>query len=69
MRRVRSVGIASQPMEDTAATAVFDYAALLAARRRLERTIVTAVVSGSSPSCPLIILRVCTHSVCVQLYT
>ena len=69
MRRVRSVGIVSLLVEDTAATAVFDYAALLAERRRLGRTTATAVGSLSSPNGPAITSRVFTHSVYVQLYT
>jgi len=52
-----------------AASAVFDYAALLAARRRLARTTVTVVVSLSSRNRRVIISRVCTLSDRVQLYT
>ena len=69
LKRVRSVGIVSQRVGNTAASAVFDYAALLAERRRLGRTTATAVGSLSSPNGPAITSRVFTHSVYVQLYT
>jgi len=69
MRRVRSVGIVSQLVGSIVASAVFDYAALLAARSLLERTTATVVVNPSSRNGPAITSRVCTHSVYVQLYT
>ncbi len=69
MKRVLSAGTASQQVGSTAAIAVFDYAALLAERRRLGRTTATAVGSLSSPNGPAITSHVFTHSVYVQLYT
>jgi len=51
-RRVRSVGVVSQRVGSTAASVVFDYAALLAERGRLGRTTATSVVSLSSPNGP-----------------
>ena len=69
MRRVQSVGIVSQRVGNTAASAVFDYAALLAERRRLGRTTATAVGRLSNPNIQLKPSRVCTHSVYIQLYT
>jgi hypothetical protein len=69
MKRVRSVGIVNHLVGSIAASAVFDYAARLAARRRLERTTARAVVSHSRRNGRAIISRVCTHSDYVQLYT
>ena len=69
MTRARFVETNSQPVGDTAASAASGYAALLAARRRLERTTATVVVGLSSPNRLAITSRVCTHSVYVQLYT
>jgi len=69
MRRVRSVEIVSLLVGSIVANAVFDYAALLAAWRRLERTTATVVVGLSSPSRLAITSRVYTHSVYVQLCT
>ena len=69
MRCVRSVGIVSLLVGSIVASAVFDYAALPAARRRFARTIATVVVSLSSRKGPAIASRVCTHSVYVRLCT
>jgi hypothetical protein len=50
LRHARFVGTASLLVEDIAASAVFDYAALLAARPLLERTAATCAAKPSNPN-------------------
>src|SRR6266568_3169258 len=68
LKRVQSVGIVSQRVGNTAASAVFDYAALLAERRRLGRTTATIVAKHSNHSESHRVTCVYSFCVCSVVY-